>query len=70
MGSRCLFTRQRALKMGYFYCLHRKYENFRGSQTTPPHMAGDTEGSPGWLGLALKGNPLFKVTAQAKNLFE
>ena len=21
MGSPCLFTRQRALKMGYFYCL-------------------------------------------------
>ena len=26
----------------------------------PPHMAGDTEGSPDWLGLAVKGNPLLK----------
>ena len=27
MGSPCLFTRQRALKMGYFYWLHVKYSN-------------------------------------------
>ena len=31
---------------------------------TPSHMAGDTEGSPDWLGL--KGNPLQdKVTIQS-----
>ena len=27
MGSPCLFTRQRALKMGYFYCLRAKNLN-------------------------------------------
>ena len=27
MGSPCLFTRQRALKMGYFYWLHVKNSN-------------------------------------------
>jgi len=27
MGSPCLFTRQRALKMGYFYWLHVKNLN-------------------------------------------
>ena len=27
MGSLCLFTRQRALKMGYFYWLHVKNSN-------------------------------------------
>ena len=27
MGSPCLFTRQRALKMGYFYCLRVKNSN-------------------------------------------
>ena len=27
MGSRCLFTRQRALKMGYFYWLRVKNSN-------------------------------------------
>ena len=27
MGSPCLFTRQRALKMGYFYWLHVKSSN-------------------------------------------
>ena len=27
MGSPCLFTRQRALKMGYFYWLHIKNSN-------------------------------------------
>ena len=27
MGSPCLFTRQQALKMGYFYWLHVKYSN-------------------------------------------
>ena len=30
---------------------------------TPSHMAGDTEGSPDWLGLALKANPLLKIEA-------
>ena len=30
---------------------------------TPLHMVGDTEGSPDWLGLALKGNPLLKREA-------
>ena len=34
---------------------------------TPPHMAGDTEGSPD--GLGLKGNPLQdKVTVQSSEL--
>ena len=28
MGSPCLFTRQRALKMGYFYCLRAKNSNY------------------------------------------
>ena len=27
MGSRCLFTRQQALKLGYFYWLHVKNSN-------------------------------------------
>ena len=27
MGSPCLFTRQQALKMGYFYLLHVKSSN-------------------------------------------
>ena len=27
MGSPCLFTRQQALKMGYFYCFHVKNLN-------------------------------------------
>ena len=27
MGSPCLFTRQQALKMGYFYCLRVKNSN-------------------------------------------
>ena len=35
MGSPCLFTRQRALKMGYIYKLHVKNSNhhFRGMVT-------------------------------------
>ena len=27
MGSLCLFTRQQALKLGYFYCLRVKNSN-------------------------------------------
>ena len=32
----------------------------------PPHMAGDTEGTPDWLCVALKGNPLLKREALSK----
>ena len=33
---------------------------------TPPHMTGDTKGSPDSPGLALKGNPLLKREALSK----
>ena len=34
MGSPCLFTRQRALKMGYFYWLRVKNSNYLHTEST------------------------------------
>ena len=38
MGSRCLFTRQRALKMGYFYWLRLKTSNHLHTELSLGYM--------------------------------
>ena len=37
MGSPCLFARQRALKMGYFYWLHVKISNHLHTEVSLGH---------------------------------
>ena len=38
MGSPCLFTRQKALKMGYFYWLRVKNSNHLDSELSLPYL--------------------------------
>ena len=40
MGSPCLFTRQRALKMGYFYWLRVKNSNYLHTELSLGYSMG------------------------------
>ena len=40
MGSPCLFTRQQALKMGYFYWLHVKSSNHLHTELNLGYLKG------------------------------
>ena len=40
MGSPCLFTRQQALKMGYFYWLHVKSSNHLNTELNLGYLKG------------------------------
>ena len=40
MGSPCLFTRQQALKMGYFYCLRVKSSNHLHTELNLGYLKG------------------------------
>ena len=40
MGSPCLFTRQQALKMGYFYCLGVQSSNHLHTELNPGYLEG------------------------------
>ena len=51
MGSPCLFTRQRALKMGYFYWLHVKSSNHLYTELNLGYLKGTK--------FCLKGNASF-----------